>query len=114
MKFICRGYTIISLTLFISVGIAFPTGCSLNHVAAHYTPNAGDKTVLQYSDVMKLDIGTHVNGRIVDSAFTWTADPRYDPLKEAVLDATNTGVREAGMKRREREREREIGKDKEK
>lgn len=27
-------------------GIAFPTGCSLNHVAAHYSPNAGDNTVL--------------------------------------------------------------------
>jgi methionyl aminopeptidase len=25
-------------------GIGFPTGLSLNHVAAHYTPNAGDKT----------------------------------------------------------------------
>lgn len=35
-------------------GIAFPTGCSLNNVAAHWTPNAGDKTVLQYDDVMKL------------------------------------------------------------
>ncbi len=30
-------------------GIAFPTGCSINHVAAHWTPNAGDKTVLQVS-----------------------------------------------------------------
>jgi len=28
-------------------GCAFPTGCSLNNCAAHYTPNAGDKTVLQ-------------------------------------------------------------------
>jgi methionyl aminopeptidase len=28
-------------------GLAFPTGCSLNHVAAHYTPNAGDTTVLK-------------------------------------------------------------------
>ena len=37
-----------------AAGIAFPTGCSLNHVAAHWTPNAGDKTVLQYDDVMKL------------------------------------------------------------
>ena len=35
-------------------GIAFPTGCSLNNVAAHWTPNASDKTVLQYDDVMKL------------------------------------------------------------
>lgn len=24
-------------------GIGFPTGLSLNHVAAHYTPNANDK-----------------------------------------------------------------------
>ena len=28
-------------------GLAFPTGCSLNNVAAHYTPNAGDTTVLK-------------------------------------------------------------------
>ncbi len=41
-------------------GIAFPTGCSLNYVAAHWTPNAGDKTVLQYDDVMKVDFGTQV------------------------------------------------------
>jgi hypothetical protein len=38
----------------LNAGIAFPTGCSLNYVAAHWTPNAGDKTVLQYDDVMKL------------------------------------------------------------
>lgn len=38
----------------LAAGIAFPTGCSLNWVAAHWTPNSGDKTVLQYDDVMKL------------------------------------------------------------
>ncbi|KAF9304561.1 Methionine aminopeptidase 2 [Mortierella antarctica] len=78
-------------------GIAFPTGCSLNHVAAHYTPNAGDKTVIQYGDVCKIDFGVHVGGRIVDSAFTLTFDPVYDNLLAAVRDATNTGVREAGI-----------------
>ena len=41
-------------------GLAFPTGCSINHVAAHYTPNKGDMTVLQYDDVCKIDFGTHV------------------------------------------------------
>ena len=46
------------------LGLAFPTGCSLNHCAAHYTPNAGDKTVLQYDDVCKIDFGTHVNGEV--------------------------------------------------
>jgi methionyl aminopeptidase len=43
----------------LQAGIAFPTGCSLNWVAAHWTPNSGDKTVLQYDDVMKLDFGTY-------------------------------------------------------
>lgn len=46
----------------LSAGLAFPTGCSLNHCAAHYTPNAGDATVLQYDDVCKIDFGTHING----------------------------------------------------
>lgn len=39
-------------------GIAFPTGCSLNHVAAHYTPNPGDDTVLTKDDICKIDFGT--------------------------------------------------------
>lgn len=46
----------------ITAGLAFPTGCSLNNCAAHWTPNKGDKTVLQYDDVCKIDFGTHVNG----------------------------------------------------
>ena len=81
----------------LEAGIAFPTGCSLNYVAAHYTPNPGDNTVLGYDDVMKLDFGTHIGGRIIDSAFTVAFNPRYDPLLEAVRDATNTGLREAGI-----------------
>jgi len=78
-------------------GMGFPTGLSLNNCAAHYTPNAGNKTVLQKEDVMKVDFGVHLNGRIVDSAFTMTFDPVYDNLLAAVKDATNTGVREAGI-----------------
>jgi methionyl aminopeptidase len=42
----------------IKASIAFPTGCSLNHVAAHYTPNAGDLTTIEYGDVCKIDFGT--------------------------------------------------------
>ena len=78
-------------------GIAFPTGCSLNHVAAHYTPNNGDFTVLGENDVMKVDFGTQVNGRIIDCAWTVSFNPRYDPLLEAVKDATNTGIKAAGI-----------------
>lgn len=78
-------------------GIAFPTGVNLDHIAAHYSPNAGNKTILQKEHVMKVDFGVHINGRIVDSAFTLAFDPMYDNLLEAVREATNTGVREAGI-----------------
>ncbi|KAI9056974.1 peptidase M24A methionine aminopeptidase [Trametes sanguinea] len=78
-------------------GIGFPTGLSLNHVAAHYSPNPGDTLVLGEKDVLKVDIGVHVKGRICDSAFTLSFDPTYDPLLEAVKAATETGVREAGI-----------------
>jgi methionyl aminopeptidase len=78
-------------------GVAFPTGLSINHCAAHYTPNAGNKMVLNQEDVMKVDFGVHLNGRIVDSAFTVAFDPKYNTLLESVKDATNTGIRLAGI-----------------
>ncbi|KAG6003753.1 hypothetical protein E4U21_001756 [Claviceps maximensis] len=78
-------------------GMGFPCGLSLNHCAAHYTPNAGNKMVLQQDDVMKVDFGVHVNGRIVDSAFTVAFEPKYDNLLKAVQEATNAGIREAGI-----------------
>jgi methionyl aminopeptidase len=81
----------------LEAGLAFPTGCSLNHCAAHYTPNNGDPTVLQYDDVCKIDFGTHINGRIIDCAFTLTFNPKYDKLLEAVREATNTGIKAAGI-----------------
>ena len=50
-------------------------------------------TVLKQGDVLKVDFGVHVRGRIVDSAFTLTWNHTYDKLLEAVQAATNTGVR---------------------
>ncbi|GFP57000.1 hypothetical protein ACSS6W_004452 [Trichoderma asperelloides] len=81
----------------LKAGMGFPCGLSLNHCAAHYTPNAGNKMVLQQNDVMKVDFGVHVNGKIVDSAFTMAFEPKYDPLLAAVRAATNAGIREAGI-----------------
>jgi methionyl aminopeptidase len=78
-------------------GIGFPTGCSINHVAAHYTPNPGDFKTLEYNDVCKIDFGTHVNGLIIDTAFTVAFNPMFDDLLLAVQDATDTGVKEAGI-----------------
>lgn len=75
-------------------GLGFPTGLALNNCVAHYTPNPGQKDIiLQASDVMKVDFGVHINGWIVDSAFTMSFDPTYDNLLAAVKDATNTGIK---------------------
>ena len=75
-------------------GLGFPTGLSLNNCVAHYTPNPGQKdTILSSTDVMKVDFGVHINGWIVDSAFTMSFDPTYDNLLAAVKDATNTGIK---------------------
>merc|ERR1712127_344481 len=81
----------------LEAGLAFPVGCSLNNCAAHYTPNAGDETVLQYDDVCKIDFGTHVNGHIIDCAFTVSFNPKYDKLLEAVKNATEQGIKTAGI-----------------
>lgn len=81
----------------LKAGVAFPTGVSLNNIAAHWTPNPGDTTVLNESDVMKVDFGTQVNGRIIDSAFTLSHDPQFDKLLEASKEATEAGIRAAGI-----------------
>lgn len=78
-------------------GMGFPVGLSLNHVAAHYTPNAGDTTIIKKEDVLKIDFGVHVNGHIVDCAWTQTFDDRYDSLLNAVRAATNEGIKVAGI-----------------
>lgn len=78
-------------------GVGFPTGCSLNHVAAHYTPNPGDFRVIGKDDVCKIDFGTHVRGLIIDTAFTVAFNPQFDDLLYAVQDATDTGLKEAGI-----------------
>lgn len=81
----------------LEAGLAFPTGCSINHCAAHYTPNAGDPTVLGADDVVKMDFGTHINGRIIDCAWTMTFNEKFDPLVNAVREATEIGIKTAGI-----------------
>jgi methionyl aminopeptidase len=47
-------------------------------------------------DVMKIDFGTQIEGRIIDCAWTVSFDPTFDSLLEAAREATNMGVRTAG------------------
>jgi len=50
--------------------LAFPLNLSLNEDAAHDTASAGDQRVFAKGDVVKLDLGIHVNGYIADTATT--------------------------------------------
>lgn len=81
----------------LQAGIGFPTGCSINHIAAHFTPNCGDETVLQYGDVMSIDFGTQIEGRIIDCAWTVNFDPQFDDLLHAVKEATDVGIKACGV-----------------
>jgi methionyl aminopeptidase len=49
---------------------AFPCQLSRNNIAAHYCSPPGDPTEAQPHDIIKLDLGTQVDGYVTDSAVT--------------------------------------------
>ena len=49
---------------------AFPAQLSRNNIAAHYCSPPGDQTVIEEGDIIKLDLGAHVDGYVTDSAVT--------------------------------------------
>ncbi|MBF4469654.1 MAG: type II methionyl aminopeptidase [Methanobrevibacter arboriphilus] len=51
-------------------GIAFPCNVSVNEMTAHYTSPFNDKTKISTGDLVKLDLGAHIDGYIADSAIT--------------------------------------------
>ena len=61
---------------------AFPCNISRNDEAAHATPKAGDSEVFG-KDMVKLDLGVHVDGYIADSAVTVDLSGNPDILKAA-------------------------------
>ena len=61
---------------------AFPAQISLNEVAAHACAEINDQTVLE-NEVVKLDVGVHVDGRIADNALTVDLSGKYNKLLEA-------------------------------
>lgn len=49
---------------------AFPVNISVDDVAAHYTPSTDDRLKFSSGDLVKVDVGAHVNGYIGDTATT--------------------------------------------
>ncbi len=73
-------------------GAAFPVNLSINHNAAHYTPSFGDETVLGEKDVLKVDIGVHVDGYIADAAFTLDFSGGHGKMVEAAENALEAAL----------------------
>ncbi len=73
-------------------GIAFPVNISLNSAAAHYTPYKGETTTIKNDDVVKIDIGVHVDGYIGDTAYTAAWDSKHEKLVEASEKALEAAV----------------------
>lgn len=72
---------------------AFPVNLSINEIAAHYTPDRDDPLTLKQGDVVKVDVGIHVNGYISDRAFTVCVGERGHELIKAAEEALKEALK---------------------
>nr|AEY75257.1 putative DNA binding protein [Atriplex canescens] len=74
-------------------GVAFPTCLSINNVVCHFSPLASDDSVLEEGDLVKIDMGCHIDGFIAVVAHTHVIqEGPVTGRKADVLAATNTAA----------------------
>ncbi len=72
---------------------AFPVNIAINDIAAHYTPAHDDKLRFERGDLVKLDVGVHIDGYIGDTATTVEVGTnRWDNLIKAVQNALKAAI----------------------
>ncbi len=71
---------------------AFPAQISVNNIAAHYCPDFEDKTEFQQGDLVKLDVGVHVDGYVGDNALTVDLGDHKE-LVQASKDALSAALK---------------------
>lgn len=72
---------------------AFPVNIGINDVAAHYTPRHDDKTVFRKGEIVKIDVGAHVDGYIGDTACTVEVETnRYTRMIKASKEALEAAL----------------------
>ncbi|XP_057519339.1 ERBB-3 BINDING PROTEIN 1-like [Amaranthus tricolor] len=74
-------------------GVAFPTCISVNSVVCHFSPLASDESVLEEGDMVKIDMGCHIDGFIAAVAHTYVI--QEGPItgrKADVMAAANTAA----------------------
>src|SRR6476661_4247151 len=72
---------------------AFPVNVSLNDIPAHYTAEPNDQIVVNDDDVLKIDIGVHVQGYVADTAVTICDERKYEALVKSAETALSEAVR---------------------
>ena len=70
---------------------AFPVQISLNEIAAHYNALVNDSTIFK-EDLVKVDLGVHVNGCIGDTAITIDLTNENKRLVEAAEKALHNAL----------------------
>eukprot|EP00850_Spirogloea_muscicola_P022800 SM000312S11993 [mRNA] locus=s312:82782:85204:- [translate_table: standard] len=79
----------------IEKGIAFPTCISVNNTVCHFSPLATDESRLSPNDVVKIDLGCHIDGFIAVLAHTVVLQEETALVTGRaadVLAAANTGL----------------------
>ncbi|MAG53007.1 MAG: type II methionyl aminopeptidase [Nanoarchaeota archaeon] len=71
---------------------AFPPQISINNIAAHYCPDKNEDTVFKESDLVKLDLGVHIDGHIADNALTVNLG---DDKNLEIIKASKDALKEA-------------------
>jgi methionyl aminopeptidase len=73
---------------------AFPTNLSRNVEAAHFTPGPDDAEVFVAGDLVKVDVGAHLDGAIADTADTVEVGgtQRYENLIRAAREGLRAGI----------------------
>jgi methionyl aminopeptidase len=71
---------------------AFPAQISLNEFAAHSCSDLNDETILS-DQIVKLDVGVHLDGHIADNALTVDLSGKYSDLIKASREALNNALK---------------------
>jgi len=73
--------------------IAFPINISRNNEAAHYSPLSNSEDVFGEEDIVKIDIGCHSNGYVVDAAYTINLGNLHPTLGTASKEALENAIK---------------------
>ncbi|CAE6075902.1 unnamed protein product [Arabidopsis arenosa] len=79
-------------------GVAFPTCISVNNTVGHFSPLASDESVLEDGDMVKIDMGCHIDGFIALVGHTHvlqegTVTGRKSDVIRAASDAADVALR---------------------